>query len=151
MFSHCKKYFFTITKAFTSCYDLFFPQISSDINLKMNSEKQVNIDSVLLQYPIDWFHSCFKLANFCKAICFIFIKHIQTLNKYESKSGDDECEEGQSTSLCLEYGCVLSHFSHSPLFVALFTIVSQASLSMGFFSQEYWSGLPLPILGIFLT
>ena len=27
----------------------------------------------------------------------------------------------------------------------------QAPLSMGFFRQEYWSGLPFPPLGIFLT
>ena len=42
--------------------------------------------------------------------------------------------------------CMLSHFSHVRL-VTLWTIVLQTSLSVGFSSQEYWSGLPLPTPG----
>ena len=37
--------------------------------------------------------------------------------------------------------CMLSHFSCVQLFVALWTIVHQAPLSMVFSKQEYWSGL----------
>ena len=37
-----------------------------------------------------------------------------------------------------------SCFSHVPLFISLWTVACQASLSMGFFRQEYWSGLPCP-------
>ena len=33
------------------------------------------------------------------------------------------------------------------LFVTLWTIACQAPLSMGFPSQEYWSGLPFPLPG----
>ena len=33
------------------------------------------------------------------------------------------------------------------LFVTLWTVAHQASLSLGFFSQEYWSGLPFSPLG----
>ena len=43
--------------------------------------------------------------------------------------------------------CVCMHaklFSYIRLFVTLWTIAHQASLSMGFPSQEYWSGLPCP-------
>ena len=40
--------------------------------------------------------------------------------------------------------CVLSHFSHIQLFATPWSIASQAPLSMGFSSQEYWSGLPCP-------
>ena len=40
--------------------------------------------------------------------------------------------------------CMLSHFSCVQLFVALWTIVHQAPLSMVFSKQEYWSGLPFP-------
>ena len=40
--------------------------------------------------------------------------------------------------------CVLSYFSHILLFVTLWTVARQASLSIGFFRQEYWSGLPCP-------
>ena len=39
---------------------------------------------------------------------------------------------------------MLSHFSHIPLFAAQWTIACQAPLSMGFFRQEYWNGLPCP-------
>ena len=42
------------------------------------------------------------------------------------------------------HACVLSHLSHVQLFVTLWTIAHQAPLSMGFFRQEYWSGLPWP-------
>ena len=38
--------------------------------------------------------------------------------------------------------CVLSCFSCVQLFVTLWTVVHQASLSMRFSRQEYWSGLP---------
>ena len=33
------------------------------------------------------------------------------------------------------------------LFTTLWTVACQASLSMGFFRQAYWSGLPFPPLG----
>ena len=37
--------------------------------------------------------------------------------------------------------CVLIHVQ---LFATLWTVACQVPLSMGFFRQEYWSGLPLP-------
>ena len=40
--------------------------------------------------------------------------------------------------------CVLNHFSCVWLFAILWTVAHQAPLSMGFFRQEYWSGLPCP-------
>ena len=36
--------------------------------------------------------------------------------------------------------------SHVQLFATLWTVACQASLSMGFYRQEYWSGLPFPPL-----
>ena len=39
---------------------------------------------------------------------------------------------------------MLSHFSPVQLFVTLWTVALQAPLSVGFSSQEYWSGLPCP-------
>ena len=38
----------------------------------------------------------------------------------------------------------LSHFSRVQLFATPWTVVHQASLSMGFSRKEYWSGLPCP-------
>ena len=35
-------------------------------------------------------------------------------------------------------------FSHILLFATLWPVACQALLSMGFFRQEYWSGLPCP-------
>ena len=46
---------------------------------------------------------------------------------------------------------VLSFFNHAQLFATLWTINCQAPLSMGFSSQGYWSGLPCPPCGTFLT
>ena len=45
--------------------------------------------------------------------------------------------------------CVLSCFSHVWLFATLWTVASQAPLSMGFSRQGYWSGLPCPSPGDF--
>ena len=42
---------------------------------------------------------------------------------------------------------MLSHFSHVQLFETISTVACQAPLSMGFSSQEYWSGLPFPTPG----
>ena len=39
---------------------------------------------------------------------------------------------------------VLSRFSNVWLFVTLWIVTCQAPLFMGFFRQEYWSGLPFP-------
>ena len=39
---------------------------------------------------------------------------------------------------------MLSHFSHVQLFETLWTVALQAPLFMGFFRQEYWSGLSCP-------
>ena len=43
--------------------------------------------------------------------------------------------------------CMLSQFSHVPLFATIWTIAHQAPLSVGFSWQEYWSGLPFSSLG----
>ena len=40
--------------------------------------------------------------------------------------------------------CVFHFFTRVWLFVTLWAIVHQASLSIGFSKQEYWSGLPHP-------
>ena len=39
---------------------------------------------------------------------------------------------------------VLSHLSCVQLFATLWTVTHQAPLSMGFFRQKYWRGLPCP-------
>ena len=48
---------------------------------------------------------------------------------------------------CLVGTCVLIHFSHVQLYPTLWTVAHQASSSMGFSRQEYWSELPCPLPG----
>ena len=43
--------------------------------------------------------------------------------------------------------CCAWSLSHVQLFVTPWTVTWQAPLSMGFYRQEYWSGLPFPSLG----
>ena len=43
--------------------------------------------------------------------------------------------------------CVPCHFSHVQLLVTPWTVTLQDLLSMGFFRQAYWSGLPCPFPG----
>ena len=50
-------------------------------------------------------------------------------------------------SLC---ACMLSHFSHC-LDCGLWTVAHHAPMSMGFSNQDYWSGLPCLLQGIFST
>ena len=49
------------------------------------------------------------------------------------------------------YVTVLSSFSDIWLFVTLWTVAHQLPLSIRFFRQEYWNGLPCPSPGIFPT
>ena len=50
----------------------------------------------------------------------------------------------QLSDLGVDLNAMLSHFSRVWLFVTPWTATCQASLSMGFSRQEYWSGLPYP-------
>ena len=43
--------------------------------------------------------------------------------------------------ISFSHACVLSHFGHVQHFATPWTVALQASLSMGFSRQEYWSGL----------
>ena len=45
------------------------------------------------------------------------------------------------------HACMLSRFSPVQLFVTLWMVALQASLSMGLSRQEYWSELPCPSPG----
>ena len=47
--------------------------------------------------------------------------------------------------------CMLTRSSHVHLFVTSWTVACQAPLSMGFFRQEYWSGLLFPTPGDLLN
>ena len=62
------------------------------------------------------------------------------------------CFQYRGTGLIPCWRTVRSHMSQPwevcvQLFVTLWTIVHQASLSMEFFKQKHWSGLPFPSPG----
>ena len=46
---------------------------------------------------------------------------------------------------------VVSLLSHVQLFATPWTVAHQGPPSIGFLRQEYWSGLPSPPQGVFLT
>ena len=64
-------------------------------------------------------------------------------------------EEGKTTipfrydlnQIPYDYTVKVKSLSHVQLFAIPWTVVYQASLSMGFSRQEYWSGLPFPSPG----
>ena len=58
------------------------------------------------------------------------------------------CFQLKLTHMPKRYFCVLSCVWH---FAIPWTVACQAPLSMEISRQEYWSGLPFPIPGIFLT
>jgi len=67
----------------------------------------------------------------------------------------DKCHVGDlvkrlSWYACM-HACVLSRFSRVQLFETLWTIACQAPLSVGFSSQDSWSGVPCPPPGDLLS
>ena len=81
-----------------------------------------------------------KITQHCKAIIF------QEINKWKKELNFF------SSSLSVDVLCwVLSRFSGVRLFVTLWTVALHSPLSRGFSRQEYWSGLPCPLLGVFPT
>ena len=52
--------------------------------------------------------------------------------------------ESLMITLLINYAYVLSRFSRVQLFATPWNTARQALPSMGFFRQEYWSGLPCP-------
>ena len=51
----------------------------------------------------------------------------------------------------IAFECVVSRLSRVQLFATPWTVTHQAPLSMEFSRQEYWSGLPFLLQGIFPT
>ena len=59
-------------------------------------------------------------------------------------------QDAMKSSPRLMHTCaLLSRFSHVQLFATPGTVAYQALMSMGFSRQEYWSGLPFLLQGIF--
>ena len=76
--------------------------------------------------PCTWFHLHFHRHSLSSDLCHLLCQQLQSLSSRSS------------------HAYVLSCFSHVWLFVTPWTVAHQTPLSMGFFRQEYWSGLPFP-------
>ena len=72
-------------------------------------------------------------------ISFVIFDNHKTPKEYPDDSGSQILLPSKTTNVCMP-----SHFSHVWLFVTLWTVAHQASLSIGFSRQEDWSGLPCP-------
>ena len=57
------------------------------------------------------------------------------------------CAVQDSQMMLHNSGSEVKSLSHIQLFVTPWSVAQQAPLSMGFFRQEYWSGLPFPSPG----
>ena len=79
-------------------------------------------------------------------------REIQGVNAQEEK---DKISKEENICIEQEYfptcACMLSCFSHVWLFVTPWTVARRVLLSVGSYTQEYWSGLPCLPHGIFLT
>ena len=73
----------------------------------------------------------------------MFITAVFTMPKFESKQEAIQQVKGKTNCGAR----VLSCFSRARLFATLWTVAHQAPLSIGFFGQEHWSGLPCPPSG----
>ena len=65
-------------------------------------------------------------------------------NSAAGRGGLDPWSCRQDPTAFISCGRMLSRFSRVWLFAILWTVTQQAPLSMGFFRQEYWSGVHAP-------
>ena len=74
------------------------------------------------------------------------------LTNSHTQDNERQCRESCRRATPWENAvCVCVLLSRAGLFVTLWTVAHQAPLSMGFFRQEYWSGLPVPSPGDLLN
>ena len=101
-----------------------------------------------LKYAIQWhlIHSQWQLSLYSLCTIFITLKENLVLIK-QPLHALPFLQTVETTNLFSAHACVLSRFSHVLLFANLWTLARQASLSVRFSRQEYWSGLPCPLPG----
>ena len=88
-----------------------------------------------------WLWICNRFPDWCPLKCEVKGWGAANFHKISMKATLNKME-------CVCAGaCMLSCFSCVQLFVTPWTIACQALLSVGFFRQEYWSGLPCPPSG----
>ena len=78
-------------------------------------------------------------------------KHNKNKTWGNLRTTDIKYTKGRTSPDEMEMFYMLSHSDVSQSLQLWRTVTHQAPLSMGFSRQEYWSGLPFPSPGIFLT
>ena len=102
----------------------------------------------LFHAPFSYFQSCLDqhlsppLSNanasfICNTVSFSW-------NSLHSSIGSPDLLDEFLNSCILKFCLLFVCLTHIQLFVTLWTVAHQASLSMGFSEQEYWTGLPCP-------
>ena len=101
---------------------------------------------------------CAHLIHITHCCCNIFLKFMSDILFFENYSSTNWRPRTLTLShvilgklvkcsLCFSLKVKLKVLSRVQLFATLWTIAHQASLSMGFPRQEYWTGLPFPSPG----
>ena len=110
--------------------------------LLLLSPAQLFYDPIDCNPPLSSVHGIFQ-GRMVECVSFIFLKVLPDQGSYL------HLLHWQANSLPLSHlGStsvkMLSHFCHVQLFATTWTVAHQASLSMEFSRQEYWSGFPFP-------
>ena len=104
-------------------------------------------------YRFNWIPIKMPLAFFAE-LKQIIVKFVTQDCEQSKQSWERRTKQEVSCTLisnCSAKLCVLMRASRVWLFATLWTVDHQAPLSMGFFRQEYWSGLHFLLQGIFST
>ena len=118
-----------VTYKWGKCLALFYYLINNDWSIQKRGKRKTELQ---LKNPIiSW------------DVVYLKIHKILMLGKTEGKRRMGRQRMGWLDGIT-EHACMLNRFSHVRLSATLWTIVSQASLSMGFSRQEYWSRFPFP-------
>ena len=94
-------------------------------------------------FPYSWSFPSWDLRRVLNCILIALIEFEDSSN-VEVDEGFISLASLFGISAYLSFGCVLSCFNHVRLYATQWIVACQASLSMGFSRQEYWSELPLP-------
>ena len=85
-----------------------------------------------------------QVVGFWVPRCWQSDKLIWRLPRLPSFQSHSSFPDRLKPDICIVCACMLSSFSHVELFVTPRTVDCQTPLSVGFFRQEYWRGLPCP-------
>ena len=93
-------------------------------------------------YVLGWPKKSVLFPVRCYLYVFMYIYTLKSMCVYIYTHTHTHTHTHIHVCVYLSICSMLSHFNCVPLSAALWIVVHQAPLSMGFSTQEYWSGLP---------